>query len=205
MPDILLRPMLSTQSSDRLVVRAYRDEDAEPVFTAIAESAEHLAPWVPWYNTHRTVDDVLVYIRRTQAEATLREAFQMGMFLQSGRYLGGCALHVQTWDLPVFSVGYWIRQSETGHGYVTEAVRLLVHAAFHELGAERLSLKCEADNHRSTAVAKRAGFILEGRSQHSRRAANGTIADGLHYGLVREDYEGQHSVDGTSVPAPQSI
>jgi ribosomal-protein-serine acetyltransferase len=196
----LLRPALGPQVGERLVVRGYEDEDAGAVFAAITESTDHLELWVPWYNTHRTPSDVLMYIRRTQVEAASREAFQMGMFLPSGRYLGGCALHVQNWDSAAFSVGYWIRQSETGRGYVTEAVSLLVAAAFRDLDAARLSLQCDARNHRSAAVAERTGFVLEGRSRHSRRATDGSLADSLHYGLVREDYEKRWPAERDVVP-----
>jgi RimJ/RimL family protein N-acetyltransferase len=66
------------------------------------------------------------------------------------------------WEVPKFEIGYWARTSQTGHGYITEAVNGVVRLAIDTLGANRLEIRCDTKNDRSAAVAKRVGFVLEG-------------------------------------------
>ena len=46
-------------------------------------------------------------------------------------------------------IGYWIRVSAQGQGYVTESVRLLCKLAFITSAAQQVSIQCEAANTRS--------------------------------------------------------
>jgi ribosomal-protein-serine acetyltransferase len=71
-------------------------------------------------------------------------------------------LHRIDWDVPRFEIGYWARTPYTGQGYVTETVRGLTNFAFHTLEAKRVEIRCDANNERSAAVARRAGFTHEG-------------------------------------------
>jgi RimJ/RimL family protein N-acetyltransferase len=183
----VLRPAPGILTGDRVVVRGYRDDDAEEVFAAIQESVEHNRPWMLWYDSHRTVDDTLAYLRRTQAQYILREGFEMGVFSHSGRYLGGSGLHVRNWSIPFFEIGYWIRQSEEGKGYVTESARLLTRCAFETLGADRVTIQCDARNVRSAAVAERLGYVFEGTARHAGRGTSGELTDILTYSLLREE------------------
>jgi RimJ/RimL family protein N-acetyltransferase len=185
----VLRPAPGTLTGDRVVVRAYRDDDAQEVYAAIQESVEHNRPWLLWYDSHRSVEDTLAYLRRTQAHFILREGFEMGMFSHSGRYLGGSGLHVHDWRIPAFEIGYWVRRSEEGKGYVTEAARLLTQCAFETLEAERVTIQCDARNVRSAAVAERLEFVFEGTARHAGLNTSGELADILTYSLLREEYE----------------
>lgn len=185
----VLRPAPHVLTGNRIIVREYGDDDAEDVYAAIQESVEHIRPWLPWYNGHQSVDDTLAYIRHTQAEYVLRDAFEMGIFSLSGHYLGGCALRVQDWAIPSFIIGYWIRQSEEGKGYVTEAAALLTDSAFEMLGAERVLIYCDARNLRSARVAERLGYTHEGTARRARRDTSGQLSDVLNYALLRHEYE----------------
>jgi ribosomal-protein-serine acetyltransferase len=59
-------------------------------------------------------------------------------------------------------VGYWLRSSEVGKGYATEAVDALTSWALSELGAKRVELVTDERNVGSRAVAERCGFEFEG-------------------------------------------
>lgn len=120
----IVQPAPRELIGDRVVVRPFREDDAAVVHAAIQESVEHLRPWLSWYDSHRSVDDTVAFIRRTQAEFALRQAFGLGIFSRDERFLGGCALHPQDWRVPSFMIGYWIREAAEGRGYVGEAVSL---------------------------------------------------------------------------------
>jgi RimJ/RimL family protein N-acetyltransferase len=185
----ILRPAPAPFTGELTVVRPYRDDDAEAMYEAVAESRDHLRQFFPWFDTFRSAADALAFIRQAQSDYILRRAFRMGIFSHSTAYLGGCSLLVQDWAVPSFTVTYWIRRSQGGKGLITEAVTLLVRAAFEELGAERLSLDCDVLNHRSAAVAERLGFTLEGRARHERRNTSGELADSLYYAMLKYQYQ----------------
>lgn len=190
--DPILRDLPSEILGFRVLVRPYRAGDGAAVFEAIVESREHLARWMPWVQAHQQMEDSEAFARRVGAKWLAREDFCCGIWeRESGRYLGSTGLHPQDWDVPEFEVGYWIRRSAEGHGYVSETVRLLACLAFETLGANRLFLRCDALNERSAAVARRLGFIHEGTFRHDSRDPAGSLRDTHYFALLPDDYAKQ--------------
>jgi RimJ/RimL family protein N-acetyltransferase len=95
------------------------------------------------------------------------------------------------WAVPRFEIGYWVRRSCKGKGYVTEAVQALVQLAFKKLGAERVEIHCSHLNEPSQRVAERCGFALEGRLRNHKREPDGELRDTLVYALVAGDAAAQ--------------
>lgn len=184
-----LIPLFEELRGPRVVVRPYRLEDADELFAAVEESRQHLWPWLPWVTQHQTVEDTRDFILRTQAKWLLREDdLTVGFFeASSGRYLGGSGLHIRGWDVPAFEIGYWIRASAEGHGYVVETVKLLTDFAFTSLDAQRVMIRCDARNARSAAVAERLGFVREALLRNDMRDANGEVRSTLVFSLTPDD------------------
>lgn len=186
----ILMPAPGELVGERIIVRPYRDEDASAMNAAVQESVDHIRPWQSWYDKHQSVSDTLAFIRRAQASYLLRDDFPMGIFARgSAAYLGGAGLHIRDRWIPFFEIGYWIRKSEEGKGYVSDAVGLLTECAFELLGAQRLLIRCNALNTRSSSVAQRQGFVFEGRLRRAEVDTSGRLADTLIFAMVREDYE----------------
>ena len=174
-----------TLDGARVRIRPFVASDAEAHFAAIEESRERIQHWLPWVPHYESVDDSRDTIARMQARWLLHEDLDAGLFSrETGALLGGVGFHPRNWEAGYFEIGYWMRTSAEGHGYVTEAVRLLAEFAFAQLGAHRLEIRCDARNTRSAAVAERAGFIREARLRNARRGADGTLGDTLIYALT---------------------
>lgn len=184
-----LIPLFEELRGPRVVVRPYRLGDADELFAAVEESRQHIWPWLPWGDQHQSVDDSHDFILRSQAKWLLREGdLNVGIFAaDSGRYLGGSGLHVRGWDVPAFEIGYWLRASAEGHGYMAEAVKLLTDFAFNALGAQRVMIRCDARNTRSAAVAERLGFVREAHLRNEVRDATGELRDTLVFSLIPSD------------------
>jgi RimJ/RimL family protein N-acetyltransferase len=175
---------------ERVLLRPYRPGDGAAVFEAVAESREHLRPWMPWVDSHRTVNDSEAFARRSAASWLGREDLPIAIWSPDGaRLLGSSGLHVRSWDVPHLEVGYWLRRSAEGHGYVAETVRLLARLAFETLGANRLDLRCDARNQRSAAVARRLGFVHEATLRSNARDHFGALRDTLVFALTSQDYQ----------------
>ncbi len=175
---------------ERVIARCLDDEDAAPMHEAIAASREtQLRPWLPWYNQHQTIEDTLAYVRRARGTYILRENFEMGLFARAdGAFLGGVGVHPRHWQVPSFEIGYWLSASAQGHGYMSEAVRLLTSYLFDVLGAGRVMIRCDARNTRSRNVAERLGYVIEGTTRNGGIDNDGKPFDLLVLAMIPEDY-----------------
>jgi len=175
-------------SGERVLVRPFRVEDAETLQAAVEESREHIRPWLPFADAHQTVEETRDWITHRVAAWLLREDVGTGTFLRAdGAFLGGLGLHIRSWEIGFFEIGYWLRASAEGHGYMREAASLLIEFAARDLLASRLEIRCDARNVRSAAVAERLGFTREGHLRNNLSAPTGTIRDTLVFGLIPGD------------------
>jgi RimJ/RimL family protein N-acetyltransferase len=166
-------------------VRPYQKDDAADLFAAISESRDHLRPWLPFADAHQTLEESRDWIMRQQAAWLLRTTLFVGIWtMTENRFVGGTGLEPVNWDIGYFQIGYWLRVSATGAGYVTEAVRLLTDFALLHLKAQRIEIRCSEHNTRSAAVARRAGFTLEGLLRNDHRACDGIIRSSLVFARV---------------------
>ena len=182
-------PLPRVLTGNRVVVRQYVDADAMALFEGVDESRVALKHWMPWVDSVRSVDDRLDYIRKCQAQFLAPHAdLVYGMFDVSGHYLGGTGLHRINWNTPSFEIGYWLRLSAHGQGYVTQAIGLLTTACFETLGAARVEIKCDAANQKSANVPKRLGFNQEATLRCERRNTAGALSDSLVFALTWDDW-----------------
>ena len=66
-----------------------------------------------------------------------------------------------SWERRRFEIGYWVRTSLVGNGYVSECVAQLTRLCFERFDARRVEICASADNLRSRRVAELAGFRCE--------------------------------------------
>jgi RimJ/RimL family protein N-acetyltransferase len=148
----------------------------------------------PFLSVHRgrEREDVLGRIERSQREPASAGVFviegggrpagvmEFGTFSERSRIaeLGGLAVH------PDFR----------GRGLANEAARAFVRHLLLELGFHRLQLEVYGFNERAIAHAERVGFVREGVKRRAYRR-HGEWADGVLFGLVREDLGLPDAVD----------
>lgn len=184
-----LIPLPDEWRTERIVIRPYRADDAEGLFAAIDESRETLAPWLPWVHRHESPADTRDFCLRSWANWIARTTLEVGIFdAHDGRPLGATGFPRLDWSARTFEIGYWLRRSAVGHGYIGEAVRTLARFAFEELAANRVEIRCDARNERSRHVAERLGFTLEGRLRNNELDTTGQPRDSLVFALIPEDW-----------------
>jgi ribosomal-protein-serine acetyltransferase len=175
-------------AGERVLVRPYRVEDAEALREAVEESREHIRAWLPFADAHQTIEETRDWITHRVADWLLREDMGTGVFLrEDGAYLGGLGVHPRSWEIGFFEIGYWLRASAEGHGYMREAVSLLIEFAARDLLASRLEIRCDARNARSAGVAESLGFKREGHIRNGLHAPTGGMRDTLIFGLIPGD------------------
>lgn len=187
----MLIPVPFSLQGPRVEVRAYRPGDAAAFYEAVDESRDHLPPFEGWA-TGYTMDHATIHVNRSRARWILREEFAAGIFhRETGRFLGASGIHMCDWYRRLFIIGYWIRKSEQGNGYITEAVQLLTRMAFKDLGANRVEIRMSTLNHRSRRVPERLGYQLEAVCRNEAFPIDGQVGDALLFAMIPADFAAQ--------------
>lgn len=189
MPDPLLLDLPTAIETERLLVRAPQAGDGFALHTAVAESLPELRRFLgslPWVASEPTPESCEARCRTGMANFLSRADLPFLAFEKSsGQLVGGVGLHRTVWSTPKTEVGYWVRTSRVGNGFVTEAVSALVEYAFTEMRAARIELITDEANTTSRQVAERCRFGLEGILRNERRAPDGSLRNTCIYAILR--------------------
>ena len=166
-------------------MRPPRTGDGALLYAAVTESLSELRRFLaalPWVAADPSPQASELYCRNAQANFLARKDLPFLLFERStGQLLGATGLHRIVWDTPKAEVGYWVRTSRSGNGFICEAVTAMTAYAFQELRAVRVELVTDEANHASRKVADRCEFRLEGVLRHERRAADGALVNTCIY------------------------
>lgn len=174
--------------TERLVVRCYNPSDVQMLADSVAESVEHLKPWMPW--AHAEPEPMQVKadrIKRFRGEFDLGEDYIYGIFnKEETRLLGGSGLHTRIGDEQL-EIGYWIHKDFINQGLVTESTAALVKVAFEVLHVHRLEIHCDPGNLASAAIPRKLGFVHEGTLRAKTRFLD-RWSDSMVWALLEVDY-----------------
>ncbi|MDH4467563.1 MAG: GNAT family N-acetyltransferase [Bacteriovoracaceae bacterium] len=147
----------------RLIIRPPQMGDELEHNRAFAESHLELREWLPWAQEIPSLEESEITIRGFMADWILRKDLVMFIFeKQSHQFLGGTGLHRIDWQIPRFEIGYWMRTSQAGKGYITESTNALLRFALEGLKAARVEIRCSSKNVKSESVMKRLHLEFEG-------------------------------------------
>ena len=171
--------------SSRIELKPPSHEWVEPLRLALSESYELHQLFLDWAEPDPSLLTVTatMNVAKEQFERKEHELRFMIVRREDQALVGSISLHVRDVSVPYYEIGYWVRQSATGKGYITEAVLLLADYAFIHLHATRLEIRTAASNDKSRAVAERAGFRLEATLQNACRT-QGHLDDMLVYSRI---------------------
>ena len=188
MIDPLLLDLPAAIATERLDLRPPRTGDGALLLPALQESLPQLRRFLaslPWVAGEQTAESAERWCRNAQANFLARKDLPFLIFERgSGALVGACGLHRTVFETPKTEVGYWVRSSRAGQGFVTEAVHGLCGYAFTHLKAVRVELAVDEENVASRRVADRCGFQLEGTLRSERRAPDGTLRNTCIYARV---------------------
>ena len=144
-------------------------ELAKIIFAAVEESRENIRPWLAWADkTLKQEDSYEFLINWCEKNWQNKTGFTYLFYDKTDGRLLGC---IDLLDIKEKhksgDIGYWIRTSAEGKGYMHEAVLALEKAAF-DAGFNRITIGNDTRNARSANVAARAGYHLDGVLRQNR-------------------------------------
>lgn len=156
LPKLILTP--------RLILRGPQPGDGAILNASVKESWDHLAPFMPFASGEKpSLESSEELVRKSSAKWILREDFWIFIFdRKTNEHIGCTGLHMIEWDIPALKIGFWVRSSKEGKGYITESTNALTRFAFDYLKCKRVEIRCNSKNLKSKSVMERLKFPLEG-------------------------------------------
>lgn len=143
--------------TDRLILRPWRDSDADALFRYAADpDIGPIAGWEP----HASVEESLKIIRTVFAAP---EVYAV-VLKTTGEPVGSCgimsadSLHSAEMKLGEAEIGYWIGRPYWGQGLIPEAVRALLRRCFEDLALDAVWCGYYEGNIKSRRVCEKSGF-----------------------------------------------
>ena len=180
--------------TERLIVRCYQPADAKLLAESVAESVEHLKPWMPW--AHDEPEPFEIKEKRMltfRGKFDLQQDFIYGIFNKDEtKLLGGTGLHTRLGDRQL-EIGYWLHKDFINKGLITESTAALVKVAFEIIHIHRIEIHCAVENLASASIPRKLGFTHEGTLRAKTEFLD-DWRDTMIWGLLETEYSNSPSV-----------
>jgi ribosomal-protein-serine acetyltransferase len=150
-------------SYGRVALRPYHPDNAADIWAAVDESRHSLAMWIPDIARRQTVAEVTLALHQVEEARLRKQSALFGIWRTADRlFVGEVGLHDLDLAAGSATVGYWLRPSARGQGYVDEALSALHRFASVDLGLTKIEAHIAVENAASRRVAVRNGYLLRG-------------------------------------------
>lgn len=182
-----------TLETQRLILRRFSPEDAEPMFRNWANDPDvtMFLTWPP----HGTIDNTkkVIGLWVNSYEELLN--YSWAIELKSlGEPIGSIAAMKPNNKVNSVDMGYCIGKAWWGQGYVAEALRTIVEFLFEDVGVNRINAVHDPRNPNSGVVMRKAGFTFEAAKRQA-GCNNQGICDHCEYRYLAEDYFKEKKAD----------
>lgn len=160
--------------------------DAPRFFTAVKASAKLHGSWVSAPSTRTAFGHYLARFAKPIRNA--QHVGYLAVSVEDDALVGVFNLsEIVRGAFESAYLGYYAFRPFAGKGYMTEALVLLLDAAYGEVGLHRVEVNVQPRNLRSLALVERVGFAREG---YSRRYVNigGRWRDHIRLAMLAEDW-----------------
>jgi [ribosomal protein S5]-alanine N-acetyltransferase len=153
-------------TGDRVLLREFVPDDWRAVhaYDTLPE-IYRFQPWGP-----NTPEETRAYVDAVIAasKAEPRDRYGLAIVLKAtGVFIGACELKIKDRRFRAGEIGYVLHSRHWGHGYATEAARLLLAFGFGPQGLHRIQATCHPQNTASSRVLQRLGMQYEGRMRET--------------------------------------
>lgn len=148
--------------SSRVTLKKLHLDLADKMFRYVIEDKERLSVFLPWPQFITKVDDEIDYIKKSNESWEKYELAGFGIFRNDDdEFMGNVGVVNFHFANESAEIGYWILGKFEGHGYMSEAVKVL-EENLYKLGFNRIVIRTDPENHRSSSIPKRLGYTHEG-------------------------------------------
>lgn len=179
-PDLPIR-------TDRLLLRGYRASDLDQLYDL--QSRPDVTRYLPYGVRDRT--EVAQALEKKIAAAVLHRAGgQLTLAVElpgSGQLIGDVILFWHSQEQRQGEIGYVFHPDHGGHGYATEAARVMLRLGFAGLGLHRITGRLDARNTASARVLERLGMRREAHFRENEFVKD-EWADEVVYAMLEDEW-----------------
>jgi len=135
---------------------------ANAMFKVVNENRKHLRPWFPWEKLTLKPEDSLKYLFETEEKFKAGKKVDYGIYINN-KYAGSVGIFDINKENKTAEIGYWLSDKFIKKGYTTEAVKIMEKEFFTNGNLNRIQIRCDEKNIASSGVAKKCGYIFEGK------------------------------------------
>lgn len=176
-------------ADDKIYLRPYKVSDAQ----ALSAMTSRDEIYSTTYNIQRNfdVEHARWWIKFSANCRRTGTSYEFGIF-ESGtdRLLGNIGIVNINSSCSHATLAYYVLPEMWGQGIATRAGQIMLDYAFDTLKLNRVGAICMVHNAASRRVLDKLGFAFEGIARQE-IVKDGVFYDVAHYGLLRQDYNGQ--------------
>ncbi|MDQ0416196.1 ribosomal-protein-alanine N-acetyltransferase [Croceifilum oryzae] len=175
--------------SNNLYLRPLEISDAEPLCQLLLRNRSFFQPYEPIRpESYYCLDTQTQQISAAIQSFANDSGYTFGIFRESDHTLIGRVTlsAVSRGPFQNAYLGYYLDQQANGNGYMTEAIKLILHYCFQEISLHRIQAGVMSKNTASIRVLEKNGFRREGLAQRYLQI-NGQWEDHLLYAITEED------------------
>ena len=149
--------------ADGVALRRARPYYAKAIVECVAQSREHLRPWMPWASAEESFDADWQRARLTKLSTAWEQGDEFQYVIvdeHDTRVIGGSGLMTRR-GAGTLEIGYFTHVDYGRRGYARAAAKALTDVACGAAGIERVYICCDAANVRSAAIPRALGYVLE--------------------------------------------
>jgi RimJ/RimL family protein N-acetyltransferase len=182
-------PLPERVDGEGIVLRRWLVSDAEGQQQAVAESAEHLRPWMSWMAAEpQTLEQRCGMLTRWEEEWSRGGDVRYPVFVD-GRIVGSSGLHRRLGP-DVLEIGYWIHASFVRQGLATRVAALLTDTALSVAEIRHVEIHHDKANVASAGVPRRLGYRFVGEQPDEAAAPADTGIECI-WRMQRSQWESQ--------------
>lgn len=178
---------LGTQTieTNRLILRKYKDEDAEYLYKNWA-SDDEVTKYLMW-QTHKDVSVSKEWIEFLKSNYDRKDFYEWTIVLKDiDQPIGSISVVDMKENINAVHIGYCIGRKWWHQGITSEALSALIDFFFDKVGVDRIESRHDPRNVNSGRVMQKCGMKYEGTMRNA-DINNQGICDCAYYAILKSD------------------
>lgn len=152
-------------NGESIYLRKLIEQDAKMIYINVKDKDLNRFSG-PYYST--TLSKAKEYIIKTNKKFKNKIGFTFGIILKKNNSLIGCiGLNNINWDVRSAEVGFWLSKDFWNHGYMTEAVKIILNFGFNELKLHKIFAYFHEKNIPPKKIFEKCNFRNDGINRDS--------------------------------------
>lgn len=175
----------------RTLARRFRENDGPLFYELTQNNSALLSDHFPHtLNQVRDPESAEYFVREKLANWLQQQEYCFGIWeSEEAKLIGYISLTSLDWHLPEARLTFFIDQSYSSQGIMTEVLLHLLSFAFEQLRLERIYMRLAQDNYPAQRLARKCAFRREGDLRNAFRRPSGDFFDVMLMALTRAEYE----------------